>query len=271
MPSATPYKIDDYESLLVSLQNVLGVVVLDDQRSNLVERIEPLLSSYKLDSLVLFAEKLQADEADLRINVLDIISQHQSDWPLNVEIKNVLHKYIFAQLPDKARIWIVGCGQGQPAYSVAMEVAKYEQKNNESKNFQLVATDVLQDDINQAELATYSMQQLSVLSDEDKKLFITLDDKAGSGQVKDKIRHLVNFSETDLTQDFQSLGQMDLIICPEALVYFSNGAKTGILQQFANLLKSGGIFLTGNNQNIPVDYGLERVDHPAGVFYRQKG
>jgi len=40
MSSAVSHEIDDYESLLVALQNVLGVVVPDEQRSNLVERIE---------------------------------------------------------------------------------------------------------------------------------------------------------------------------------------------------------------------------------------
>ena len=73
MQSATSHNIDDYESLLVALQNVLGVIVPDGQRSNFVERIEPLLSSYKLDSFSLFAEKLQSGNAEVCTNVLDVI------------------------------------------------------------------------------------------------------------------------------------------------------------------------------------------------------
>jgi len=271
MPSATIDNIDDYESLLVALQNVLGVIVPDGLRSNLVERIKPLLSSYKLDSLDLLAEKLQGGDADLCANVLDVVSQRQPGWFLNTEVKNILHKYIFAQLPDKAKIWVVGCGQGQLAYSVVMEMAKYELESGKAKNFQLIATDVLQDDINQAELATYSMQQLSTLFDEDKKRFFTLNEKADSGQVKDQFRQQITFSQCDLTKDFQSLGQMDLIICPEVLVYFSNNVKADIIQQFAGLLKLGGVLLTGNNQTLAAGYKLERVEHPAGVFYRKKG
>lgn len=271
MLPATPYKIDDYEPLLVALQNVLGVVVPDDQRNNLAERIEPLLSNYKLDAFASLAEKMQSCEAGVRSDVLDVISQCHLVWPLSAELKKVLHEYIFTQLPDKARIWVVGCGQGQPAYSVAMEAARYNHKTGESKNFQLVATDVSQDDINQARLATYSMSQLSTLSDEDKALFITLDNENGNGQVKDKIRQSISFSEMDLTEDVYPFGQMDLIICPEVLVYFSNGVKAGILQRLTNALKPGGIFVAGNNQNIPVGQMMERVSHPAGIFYRQKG
>ena len=99
MQSATSHNIDDYESLLVALQNVLGVIVPDGLRSNFVERIEPLLSSYNLDSFSLLAEKLQSGNAEVCVNVLDVISQCQPGWSLHAEAKNILHKYIFAQLP----------------------------------------------------------------------------------------------------------------------------------------------------------------------------
>lgn len=272
MSSAISRNIDDYESLLVALQNFLGVIVPDGQRNNLVERIEPLLSSYKIDSFALLAEKLKACDADVCVNVLNVISQRQPVWSLNAEAQNILHKYILPQLPDKAKVWVVGCGQGQLAYSVVMEIDKYEQHSGKAKKFQLIATDVLPDDINQAELGMYNRQQLSTLRDDDKKRFLSLHEKTGSGQVKDKFRQQITFSQCDLIEGFQSLGKMDLIFCPKVLVYFSDSVKAGIIQQFSGLLNTGGIFLTGSNQAvIPFSESFERVEHPAGVFYRKKG
>ena len=135
MPSIASHNIDDFESLLVILQNTLGVVVPDDQRSDLVGRVEPLLSAYKLDSLASLGESIQSDQTGkIKSGVLDAISQSQSSWELSAEIKGVLHNYIFEQLPEEARLWIVGCEQGQLAYSVAMEVAKYEHESGKSKN-----------------------------------------------------------------------------------------------------------------------------------------
>ena len=82
---------------------------------------------------------------------------------------------------------------------------------------------------------------------------------------------MIDFRQCDLGEDFQSLGAMDLIICPEVLVYFSNDRKAGIFRQFAVLLKSGGIFLTDNSQAMMMTVGgLERVQHPAGMFFRKK-
>lgn len=272
MLTASSDNIDDYEPLFVALQDVLGVIIPNNFRSNFIERIDQLLSSYRLDSLASLAEKIQNRDPDACARVLDAVSRRQSSWIMNAELKSILHKYILAQLPEKAKIWTVGCGQGQLAYSVMMEIDKYQRESGKADNFQLIATDVLQDDINQAELAIYNTQQLSVLSDDDKKHFFTPNETNGSAQLKDEFRQKIIFSQCDLTGSFQSLGQIDLIICPEALMYFSNTVKVEILQRFSDVLNTGGIFLTGSNQPVvPFSKSLERVEHPAGVFYRQKG
>lgn len=278
MPSATTFNIDDYESLLVALQSTLGVVVPDSQRSNMLARIEPLLAGYQLDSLADLARKIQGAQADeIKSRILDVISLPRPGWCLTAELKKVLHEYIFAQLPDKACIWIVGCGQGQLAYAIAMEMAEFEHQSGKTKDLQFFASDVSLNDIKLAESGVYDAQQLAGVSDDHKKLYFTVNDAGKSYRIKDKIRQLISFNQCDLTEDFQPLGKMDLIICPEALVYFSNGVKAGILQRFSAQLKSGGIFLTGNNQSIikqalsSQGESLERVEHPAGVFYRKKG
>ena len=270
--SSVSHNIEDFESLLVSLQSSLGVVVSDEQRGDLVERIEPLLSTYQLDSLASLAASIQGEQSDeMRSEILDVISQGHSNWYLSAEIKTVLQDYVFEQLPEGAKIWIVGCGEGQLAYTVAMEVAEYENRVSSTKNFKLIATDVLQSTVGYAELASYSEQQLDGLSEEYKKLYVAVNANDGSGKIKEKIRQLLSFSQCDLNDDFQSFSPVDLILCPEALVYFSNKVKESVLQRFSERLKPGGIFLAGGNQaGISPVSGLERVEHPAGVFYRQK-
>jgi len=134
----------------------------------------------------------------------------------------------------------------------------------------LLAVDSSQSAIEYAQQARYSRQELTGLSEAYKNLYTTASDDEHR-KIKDKIRQTVHFSQCDLTQDFQSLGEVDLIICPDVLVYFSNEVKEGILQQFSTLLKAGGIFVTGGNQAVtPLIQGFERVEHPSGVFYRNK-
>lgn len=264
--------IDEYESLLLALQNVLGIVVPDAHRSQLLERLEGVMTEFSLESVNLLAQALEnnARSGAIKARVLDVISRPQTDWSIPAEINTVLRKYAFSQLPAEARIWVVGCGQGQLAYAVAMELAEYEKKTGDKKPLSILATDNATADIHQAEAGIYSKQEISSLNETFKEAY-TVPENNDHWLVKNKIRQRIHFSQCDLMQDFQSLGEVDLIICPNVLVYFSNGVKASILKQFSSLLKPGGIFLAGLNQAIiPFNEDFERVDHPAGVFYRRK-
>ena len=264
--------VQDFDSLLIALQESLGVVVPDDQRGDLAERVLPLLESYQLDSFSSLAKSIESDsDGKVRSEVLVAISQSKTSWDMVSEIRDILQNYIFDQLPDNASIWLVGCEQGQLAFSAVMEIADYQHKSGSSKKFNVIASDVSQGNIDYARAATYSVQQMSGLTEEFKKLYLTTDNNDGSGRIKDRIRQMIEFKQCDLNEDFRELGKMDLIICLESLAYFSSSIKADILKRLAAMLKSGGIFLSGYGQNMMLaSSGLERVDHPAGVFYRQK-
>ena len=271
MSSAASLGIDDYEPLLLVLQDELGVVVPEIQRVSLLDRVQILVDEYGLDTFAALAERIRGNN-EIKARLLDVISQRQSSWALSAPVINILRKYVLEQLPKNARVWVVGCGQGQMAYALAMEVAQYEQEAGESKDIQIIATDHSTADIEQAKKAVYTERQLEALKDEYRKLYTAASDNGGDGQIRERITKNLSFSQCSLKEDFSSLGMMDLIICPDVLVYYSNGVKASILGRFAEQLNSGGIFLAGNNQAVvPFSQDFERVEHPAGIFYRKKG
>ena len=262
MTSAASLGIDDYEPLLLVLQDELGVVVPEIQRVSLLERVQTLLDECDLDTFAALAERIRGDD-EIKTQLLDLISQRQSSWAVSAPVINILRKYVLEQLPKNARVWIVGCGQGQMAYALAMEIAQYEQEAGDNKDIEIIATDHSATDIEQAKKAIYTERQVEALKDEYRKLYTAASDSGSDRQIRERITKNLSFSQCSLKEDFSSLGMMDLIICPEVLVYYSNGVKASILGRFAEQLKSGGIFLTGNNQAV--------VPFPAGVFYRKKG
>jgi chemotaxis methyl-accepting protein methylase len=278
MSSVVSHNFDDYESLLVTLQNVLGIVVTDEQRGSLLKRVESLLSSNNLESIAELTKSLNGNN-ELKATLLETLSLHHHDWNLPGEIKKSLHDYIFSQLPEKAKICIVGCGQGQLAYSIAMEIAEYENQNAVEKNFQIFATDSLSSNLKTAEAGVYTQQQLDPLCAEYRKRYVVAGDVAGKFKIKNKIRHTVNFLQynlaADLVSDTKLPDEIDLIVCPEALVYFTSSDKEKITLQLSKMLKSGGVFLTGGSQLLlpqavmSESCSLERVNHSSGDFYRR--
>jgi len=271
MSSAASLGIDDYEPLLLALQDELGVVVPEMQRVSLLERMQSLLEGNNLDTFAALAERISGDD-EIKSRVLDVISQRQSGWALSAPVINILHKYVLDQLSKNARVWIVGCGQGQMAYALAMEVAQYEHTTGENKDIQIIATDHSAADIEQAKKAVYTEHQLETLKDEYINLYTAASNSGNDRKIRERVTENLSFSQCSLKEDFSSLDMMDLIICPDVLVYYSNGVKASILSRFAKQLKSGGIFLTGNNQAVvPFSQDFERVEHPAGIFYRKIG
>jgi two-component system CheB/CheR fusion protein len=278
MSSVVSHNFDDYESLLVMLQNVLGIVVTDEQRGSLLKRVESLLSSNNLESIAELTKSLNGNN-ELKATLLETLSLHHHDWNLPGEIKKSLHDYIFSQLPEKAKICIVGCGQGQLAYSIAMEIAEYENQNAVEKNFQIFATDSLSSNLKTAEAGVYTQQQLDPLCAEYRKRYVVAGDVAGKFKIKNKIRHTINFLQYNLAADSVSdtklPDEIDLIVCPEALVYFTSSDKEKITLQLSKMLKSGGVFLTGGSQLLlpqavmSESCSLERVNHSSGDFYRR--
>ena len=278
MSSVVSQDFDEYESLLVTLQNILGIVVTDEQRASLLIRIESLLASNNLASIKELTQSLNKNN-ELKSTLLETLSLHHSNWNLSGDISQVLQDYIFPQLPENAKVCVVGCGEGQLAYRVAMEVSEYESRSGVEKKFQLFATDSVANNLKTAEAGIYTQQQLDLLNPEYKKRYVAASETSGSFKIKDKIRKTISFLQYKLAIDTAVSAKLpkevDLIICPEALVYFASSNKAEIILQLSGMLKSGGIFLTGDNQSIltpeamSTSCGLERVEHPSGDFYRR--
>lgn len=269
--SSESQPVHDIDALLITLQDTLGVVVPDEQRGDLAERMQPVLASHQFDSYGSLARNMAEDDSGkVRSEVLTAISQRDIDWRLDAEIRQILVDYIFGELPDDARVWVVGCEQGQLAYAIAMEIADYQHSSGDKK-ISIIASDVSQANIDFAGAAIYSTHQLSGMTDEWRKLYLSDVTEDGNGQIKDRIRQMVEFRRCDLHEHFQDLGDMDLIICLESLAYFSSTIKADILKRMSGQLKPGGILLAGQGQGLMLSgSGLEQVEHPSGVFYRRK-
>lgn len=270
MPATSSYTVEDYQTLLVALQDVYGIVVPEEQRRMMLQRLVPILSDLKLETLNELARCLSArDNQQVSDRVLSSLSHYSTDWHLNSELRSLLRDYVFEQQADGARMWVVGCGQGELAWSVAMELDDYEHQCDNTTDISIVASDSLAQDIEKAGSANYNEMELDSLAEGFRQLYFAPADNGDGYTVKSRIRNRVEFRQCDLMKGCQQLGQFDVILCPEVLAYLSNGVRAAALQAFAGMLKPGGILIAGSQQNVPPGIGLERVDHPSGVFYRR--
>ena len=89
----------------------------------------------------------------------------------------------------------------------------------------------------------------------------------GGYRISDQIKKCITFKQHNLLKDPYPIG-MDLIVCRNVLIYFTEEAKKEIYHKFNEALVDEGILFVGSTEQIIMcqDYGFE----PNKIFFYQK-
>ena len=85
--------------------------------------------------------------------------------------------------------------------------------------------------------------------------------------MSDKIRNCVRFKQLNLLRDPYPKG-MDIIICRNVLIYFTEEAKDFIFMEFSKSLSKNGVLFIGSTEQI-MNYNKYRLK-PIETFFYQK-
>jgi len=265
--------IEEYESMMMALRDTLGVVVVDDNHHLVTDKLKPVMAEFDIDSLHVLADRLHDKQSShLRTGVLQAITSHDAAWSGHPGMSSLVNEYVLPAVVNQSRmdyrIWTVGCGHGQLAYSLAMMIEEFKQSNGLECNIEIVATDMSDAVVQQAAKGLYGEDMLAGIQPSYQKKYMSADN--GLWKINQSVRSRLYFSACDLLEPFDAMGQFDLIVCPDVLIYFSSDVKRNILDGFAGLLESSGILIVGATEPVlPFCNRFEMVNHEAGTFYRQ--
>ncbi len=279
MSSAVAKEIEDYQTLSLAFQDILGVVITEEQRLSILAKLNRVMQAFELDSVIDLAEKLRRSNINrLNAAILSAITVGDTNWFRYSAISRLLQNYLLDNVVGETQIWVVGCGDGSLAYSVAIDIAEYNRNNYQQKSFSIMATDISDEILEQAENGCYPIRRMQGVPQDMLSMYFAkrddLNDEFGeeSGdvyQIKKKIRDRVKFSHCDLHEHCKRMGPINIIIAPEILVYFSPVDRARILNQFASQLSPSGILMVADDETINAA-DFEYVGHADGVFYRRK-
>ncbi|MBV9608744.1 MAG: hypothetical protein JO187_04225 [Acidobacteria bacterium] len=148
-----------------------------------------------------------------------------------------IHMRKFWDAPRSLRIWVVGCGIGYEAYSVAMTVADALQLSD-AWVVEILATDCSRNAIQHAQRGVFSAAELETLPSAGMKEanFARI---AGQYLVKPRIRNLVTFSHAGLVQSAY-MGHFDCIFCTDVLTLVGETQRSAIAERLFDMLEPGG-------------------------------
>ena len=201
-------------------------------------------------------QKYQEFVKKLTINV--------SEFFRNPERFEELWRLILPELLEKnprLRIWSAGCSDGCEPYSVAIIVKELQTKNR----VKIIATDIDREILKKAGMAVYGPNETKNLPPQLLEKYFTQENNLFS--LKPSIKNLVEFRCHNLLLDpFEK--DLDLIICRNVVIYFTEEVKNKLYEKFYNALKYGGYLLVGGTEPL-LNYRQLGYESKVSLFYRK--
>ncbi len=151
------------------------------------------------------------------------------------------------------RIWSAACSTGQEVYSLAMLFDKLGSKM-QAPSYEILATDISERVLAHAEKGHYNQLQvqrgLSAQQLVHNFRQVTMEDGSFQWEVRENLRQHIEFRRLNLLDSFAKLGNFDLILCRNVLIYQSTEGKKDIVRRLHACLNPGGFLILGAAESL---------------------
>ena len=251
-----------------------GNVIAPRQVHMLEQRLGPIAQNVGLSDVdQLVAELRRTRSPSLSTQVAEAVTVNETSFFRDMHVFDGLQKSI---LPDvvrrnaqtkQIRIWSAASSSGQEAHSTAMIIREHF-PHLVGWKIEIVATDLSENMLNKSRSGEYT--QLEVNRGLPVKKLVRFFDRNGSvWRAKPELRDMIQHRRLNLTQPWPFIGQFDVVLIRNVLIYFDQATKLDILQRIRRALRPDGYLFIGSAETLigaGVPYKREQID--ATVCYR---
>lgn len=237
---------DSYEVFKTKVFELTKIDLNSYKERQMKRRIDSLITKHKITTYMDYIQVLKTNKLmfDEFVNYLTI---NVSEFYRNPEQWKLLEKEILPQLLSQSsslKIWSAACSTGDEPYSLVMLLANYMPLNK----IKIIATDIDKQVLEKAQMGLYHVKSLKGLPTEFvMKYFTAISDT--TYQISDIVKKCVEFREHNLLKDTYP-SNMDLIVCRNVLIYFTEEAKNEIYKKFNSSLRKDGVLFVGSTEQI---------------------
>lgn len=253
----------EYEKFKKIVGELCGIDLSHYKSQQMDRRINSLGQSWGISSYEEYLHVLKTDPQRFK-QFVKRLTINVSEFFRNPERFHELWQTIFPDLlkrNSQLLIWSAGCSNGSEPYSVAIIVKELKAENR----VKIIATDIDREIIEKAQEGIYAQNELKSLPVELREKYFQVN---GSHFVlRDDIKRMIQFRHHNLLVDPYP-ENVDLIICRNVVIYFTEQAKNIIYEKFYNALKPGGYLLVGGTEPI-LNYRQMGFNHTVTSFYQK--
>lgn len=208
-------------------------------------RLQTIMRRVGVADLSAYARLLMATPSRVK-EFQDFLTINVSEWVRNPEKFEELQKSILPDLlkrSPKLKIWSAGCSNGSEPYSVAMLLDELDPMGRH----QILATDLDEEILKVARAGVYTDKDIRGVSLARRTRYFVQDGERFT--VRPELRSRVQFERQNLLSDpFPT--DVDLVLCRNVVIYFTEEAKDELYRRFHRALKPGGILFVGGTESL---------------------
>jgi chemotaxis protein methyltransferase CheR len=241
-------EVDDRQwlSFRTTLERAIGVPLGQYKEPQMRRRLASVMTRRGVAGWPEFEKSIMADPNLLGV-VRDTLTINVSEFFRQPERFLELQTRWLPELLSRKRqlkIWSAGCSVGCEPYSLAMILNELDPKGAHL----IIATDVDMPILARArDGAGYLPSEVRGVPPALLRKYFVEEDNAF--RVTDEIRRKVTFRRQDLLSDPYP-SDLDMILCRNVVIYFTDEAKKHIYAGFSKALKPGGILFIGGSEMI---------------------
>jgi two-component system CheB/CheR fusion protein len=225
----------------------------DYKRPTIIRRIKRRMVAHNFNKVSTYRDFLKNNsvEIDLLANdfLINVTSFFRDPEAFKIIEETVIPDIFKKNNSDALKIWVAGCATGEEAYSIAILVKEYLNKNPTNIEVKIFASDISKTALDTASKGVYQEGITKTVSKERLQQFFT---KEGTAyKVKHEIRKMLIFAQHDLTKN-PPYCNIDLISCRNLLIYLNVVLQQKVFASMHFGLKKGGYLFLGPSESASV-------------------
>ena len=246
--SLTPPIDREWLSFRTALENAIGVPLGQYKEPQMKRRLASIMTRRGFGNWLAF-EKAIARDGQLLGEVRDTLTINVSEFFRQADRFKELQDSFFPRMEKEAghplKIWSAGCSIGCEPYTLAIILDELNQLSRHS----IIATDVDMPALNRAKNGSGYLpaEVRATPSAVLKKYFVH--EPGDTYRVVDSVKRRIQFRRHDLLSDPYPR-DIDIILCRNVVIYFTEEAKQHIYTGFSAALRPGGLLFIGGSEMI---------------------
>src|SRR5262245_53909566 len=250
-PAAPPLD-RGFRDLLEMLSSTYNFDFREYKEASLARRIRARMSQVRIDGFAEYGQYLtqHPDEHILLFNtiLINVTGFFRDPEAWKILASDVIPRIVADAADSRSlRIWSAGCSSGEEPYSIAMLLAEHLGERAGEFLIKIYGTDVDEDALTTARHGMYRLDQLKEVSADLTERYFVRDGQLY--RLRRDLRRWCIFGAHNLTQT-PPLSHIDLLVCRNALIYFTGDLQERILARFHYAIREDGYLFLGRSESL---------------------